>query len=41
MLDWNDHATYLLYLKDYIDSHNIDEVSLANHKTNAVNKKRI
>lgn len=41
MLDWNDHATYLLYLKDYIDSHNINEVHLANHKTTNVKRRRV
>ena len=41
MLEWDDHGIYVLNLKDYIDSHNINEVRLANHKTTNVKKRRI
>lgn len=41
MLERNDHGICLLHLKDYIDSHNINEVHLANHKTTHVKRRRI
>ena len=41
MLEWNDHGICLLHLKDYIDSHNINEVRLANHKTTNVKRRRV
>ena len=41
MVEWNDHGICLFHLKDYIDSHNINEVHLANHKTINVKKRRI
>lgn len=42
MLEWNDHGICcLLHLKDYIDSHNINEVHLANHKTTNVKRRRV
>lgn len=41
MLEWDDYGICLLNLKDYIDSHNINEVLLANHKTTHVKRRRI
>lgn len=41
MLEKNDHGTCILHLKDYIDSHNINEVHLANHKTTNAKRRRI
>lgn len=41
MLEWNDHGICILHLKDYIDSHNINEVHLANHKTTNVKRRRV
>lgn len=41
MLEKNDHGTCISHLKDYIDSHNINEVHLANHKTTNAKRRRI
>ena len=41
MVEWNDHGICLFHLKDYIDSHNINEVHLANHKTTNVKRRRV
>lgn len=41
MLEWNEYGICLLHLKDYIDSHNINEVHLANHKTTNIKRRRV
>lgn len=41
MLEKNDHGICILNLKDYIDSHNINEVHLANHKTTNIKRRRV
>ena len=41
MVEWDEHGICLFHLKDYIDSHNINEVLLANHKTTNVKRRRV